>query len=193
MSQKPVASASTGRNQARAGNPRRGRGERAGAEEEQELTGFDRLREMGFSAEDVQAIRLQFQLHHFRNLPPGRAHPAPQSPEMAQLENQWIDTQFNPQAQGQAAQNNTGANANATQPQSLQMGLMTDLEASLAGFNPDLSGNSYNLLGGLILGFLLGLITLFWVSEPNITRKTRLGMIAGVFANLCFGILAYPH
>jgi hypothetical protein len=108
---------------------------------------------------------------------------------MIQLENQWIDTQFNPQAHAQPQQNNAGTLANNS-PQSLQTGL--DLAASLVGIN-DQSGNSYNLLIGLIVGFLLGLISLFWISEPHLTRKTRMGMIAGVFANFCFGILAYTH
>lgn len=160
--------------------------------EEEELSGFDRLREMGFSADDVQQIRTQFSLNHFRNLPTGQAFPAPQSPEMLQLENLWIDSQFNPnqannphqQQQQQPRQNQV---VDGGQRATVDNGI--DIAAQLASLG-SVDGNGYNLLTGLIIGFLLGLISLIWIGEPSLTRKTRLGMFAGIFANIVLGFLA---
>lgn len=164
------------------------------SDSEEELNGLDRLREMGFSADDVHQFRLQFYAHHFRNAPAGGpAHPVPQSPEMIRLENQWIDTQFNPAQQ--AAQ---GANAQLLPQAASQAGpvsLRQPLESGLVLANQlaelgSIDGNGFNLLIGLIFGFLLGLISLFWIGEPYLTRKTRLGIIFGIGGNLMIGLIA---
>lgn len=162
------------------------------SDSEDELTGFDRLREMGFSPDDVQQFRTQFYLNHFRNMPPGQVQPAPQSAEMTRLENQWIDAQFNPRQPAQAAAGIAQdglANTIASQPRrTLDTGL--DLAHNLVQLGT-VDGNGFNLFFGLIMGFLLGLIILFWVGEPHLTRKTRLGMFFGLFANFVVGIIAY--
>ena len=163
------------------------------SDSEEELTGFDRLREMGFSADDVRQFRLQFYLHHFRNAPAGGpAQPVPQSPEMVRLENQWIDTQFNPtQAaiHGNAQHAPQPANQTGTGPlrQPLESGLVLANQLAELG---SADGNGFNLLIGLIFGFLLGLISLFWIGEPYLTRKTRLGMVFGICGNLMIGLIA---
>ena len=164
------------------------------SDSEDELNGFDRLQEMGFSPEEVQEFRRQFYLNHFRNVPAGQAHPAPQSPEMIQLENQWIDAQFNPRPAPNAAAGDAqnGANAivaNQTQ-QTFDSGL--GLAQNLVQLG-SVDGNGFNLFFGMMTGFLLGLIILFWVGEPHLTRKTRLGMFFGLFANLAVGIVAYTR
>lgn len=164
------------------------------SDSEEELEGFDRLREMGFSADDVRQFRLQFYLHHFRNAPAGaQAHPVPQSPDMVRLENQWIDAQFNPAQQAANATN--GAQPAVNQPTGAADLTRQPLESGIALANRSaelgsVDGNGFNLLMGLIFGFLLGLISLFWIGEPYLTRKTRFGMIFGIIGNLCIGFIA---
>jgi len=168
------------------------------SDDEEELSGFDRLREMGFSADDIQQFRMQFALHHFRNHPVGQVHPAPQSAEMLQLENQWIDSQFTPNqaSNRQQPQHHQRPQQNAATEtlgtggggrRTLDSGI--DMAAQLVTLGT-VDGNGYNLLTGLVIGFLLGLISLAWMGEPSLTRKTRLGMFAGIFANLVLGFIA---
>lgn len=168
------------------------------SDSEEELSGFDRLREMGFSADDVRQFRMQFYLNHFRNAPiGGPAHPVPQSPEMVRLENQWIDTQFNPAQMAANPANGLPAHpqlaagaagdANGALRQPLESGLAFATRLTELG---SADGNGFNLLIGLIFGFLLGLISLFWIGEPYLTRKTRLGMVCGIMGNVCLGLIA---
>lgn len=161
------------------------------SDSDDDLVGFDRLREMGFSADDVQQIRMQFALNHFRNLPTGQVYPAPQSDEMLQLENNWIDSQFNPNQVNASQQHQElvrpSPGQDLTRGRTLGSGL--DLATELVSLGA-VDGTGYNLLLGLIIGFLMGLISLVWIGEPSFTRKTRLGMFAGIFANLILGFLA---
>lgn len=160
--------------------------------EEHEATGFDRLTEMGFSAEDIQQFRLQFYVHHLRNLPAGQTIPATQAAEMLRLENQWIDQTFNPAPREAPAapQGDMEAGNTFVQPRTLQGGL--DMAANFVILSES-QGTGFNLLVGMMLGFLLGFIALFWIAESHLSRKTRLGMLVGIVGNLCFGFLAYTH
>lgn len=175
-----------------------GNDESSEEEEEENIQGFDRLREMGFSADDVRQFRLQFYLHQFRNAPAGHPQTLPQTAEMIRLENQWIDTQFNAQQQG----TNAAAQAQATifAPADANIGPLPNnvrrqfnsgiaLAENLVHLG-SVDGNGFNLMTGLIVGFLLGLISLFWIGEPYLTRKTRFGMALGIIANLFIGLLA---
>jgi len=48
---------------------------------------------------------------------------------------------------------------------------------------------SCDIFIGLAMGFLLGLIVLFWLWDRNIPRQTKLGIIAGVGLNVIFGLI----
>ncbi|RUS27335.1 DUF2407 C-terminal domain-containing protein, partial [Jimgerdemannia flammicorona] len=103
-------------------------------------TGFDRLREAGFSEDDIQNIRAQF--HHLHgtvfnggpHLPP--VHSSSEiNEETRNLEEQWME------------------NAGETLP----------------------DGSTYKeMVWGLMLGFFLGLITLFWFRESVFTRRHQM-------------------
>ncbi|KAI9032646.1 hypothetical protein CLU79DRAFT_155830 [Phycomyces nitens] len=49
-------------------------------------------------------------------------------------------------------------------------------------------GTVYQVLCGLILGFFLGLLCLFWLREPVFTRKHRIGIMMGVIIHVSLGI-----
>ncbi|CAO3592470.1 unnamed protein product [Absidia cylindrospora] len=110
--------------------------------------GFDRLREAGFSEEDVRNIRTQF---HRMN---GTPHTGNESSEQAMhLEEQWMD--------------NTGE----TLPDGTAQGTYKEM------------------MWGLMLGFFLGIICLFWFRESIFTRRHQMGIVAGILINISFGLL----
>ncbi|RUS21609.1 DUF2407 C-terminal domain-containing protein [Endogone sp. FLAS-F59071] len=110
-------------------------------------TGFDRLREAGFSEDDIQNIRAQF--HHLH----GTVFNGEINEETRNLEEQWME------------------NAGETLP------------------DGTLQGTYKEMVWGLMLGFFLGLITLFWFRESVFTRRHQMGIIAGILINISFGIL----
>ncbi|KAG1461084.1 hypothetical protein G6F46_001202 [Rhizopus delemar] len=112
-------------------------------------TGFDRLRESGFTEEDIQNIRAQFHRLH------GTAFDETDetSEEARNLEEQWMD--------------NTG--------ETLPDGTV--------------QGTYKEMMWGLIFGFFLGIICLFWFRESVFSRRQQMGIIAGMLINISFGVL----
>ncbi|KAJ8663268.1 hypothetical protein O0I10_000506 [Lichtheimia ornata] len=109
-------------------------------------TGFDRLREAGFSEEDIQGIRSRFHRIH--------GTVADENSEDARnLEEQWIDNSNETLADG------------------------------------SVQGTYKEMVWGLILGFFLGVICLFWFRESVFTRRHQMGIVAGMLINISFGIL----
>ncbi|CAO3622975.1 unnamed protein product [Cunninghamella blakesleeana] len=53
-----------------------------------------------------------------------------------------------------------------------------------------LQGTYKEMLWGVILGFFLGVLCIFWVRESVFTRRHQLGILAGMFLNVYFG---YQH
>ncbi|CAO3682902.1 unnamed protein product [Umbelopsis ramanniana] len=111
------------------------------------LMGFDRLREAGFTEEDIRNIRMQF--HHLH----GTTFDGENTEQTRNLEEQWME--------------NTG--------ETLPDGTLT--------------GTYKEMVWGLMLGFFLGLICLFWFRESVFTRRHQMGIIAGILINLSFGVL----
>ncbi|KAI9261594.1 DUF2407 C-terminal domain-containing protein [Phascolomyces articulosus] len=109
-------------------------------------TGFDRLRESGFSEEDIQGIRARFHRMH------GTVGDD-NSEEARNLEEQWIDNTSETLADG------------------------------------TVQGTYKEMMWGLILGFFLGIICLFWFRESVFTRRHQLGIVAGILINISFGVL----
>ncbi|KAI9241782.1 MAG: DUF2407 C-terminal domain-containing protein [Podila humilis] len=108
-------------------------------------TGFDRLREAGFSEEEIRSIRRQFHA--------SRGTTADATARARRVEEEWID----------------------------QHGAET---------LPDgLEGSYGEMVWGLILGFFMGLIALFWFKEATFSRRHQMGIIAGLMINVGFGVL----
>ncbi|KAI8604056.1 DUF2407 C-terminal domain-containing protein [Dissophora ornata] len=110
-------------------------------------TGFDRLREAGFSEDEIRSIRRQF--HASR----GTVMSTDASARARRIEEEWIDQH--------------GAE---TLPEGLE-------------------GSYGEMVWGLMLGFFLGLITLFWFKEATFSRRQQMGIIAGLMINVGFGVL----
>ncbi|KAF7732317.1 hypothetical protein EC973_005213 [Apophysomyces ossiformis] len=104
--------------------------------------GLDRLRESGFTEEDIQAIRTQF---HRLN-----------------ITNDAINNVLNFDDQ---------CGDNETCPEGT------------------LQGTYQEMVWGLILGFFLGIICLFWFRESVFTRRHQMGIITGMLINISFGVL----
>ncbi|KAF9155088.1 hypothetical protein BG015_011056 [Linnemannia schmuckeri] len=138
-------------------------------EEEEELspimapqaTGFDRLREAGFSEDEIRSIRRQF--HASRGtvtstvgengIAVGLDQDEDASARARRIEEEWIDQH--------------GAE---TLPEGLE-------------------GSYGEMVWGLMLGFFMGLIVLFWFKEATFSRRQQMGIIAGMMINVGFGVL----
>ncbi|KAG0071182.1 hypothetical protein BGZ89_011351 [Linnemannia elongata] len=138
-------------------------------EEEEELshvmtpqaTGFDRLREAGFSEDEIRSIRRQF--HASRGtvtstvgengIAVGLDQDEDANARARRIEEEWIDQH--------------GAE---TLPEGLE-------------------GSYGEMVWGLMLGFFMGLIVLFWFKEATFSRRQQMGIIAGMMINVGFGVL----
>ncbi|KAI8330873.1 DUF2407 C-terminal domain-containing protein [Chlamydoabsidia padenii] len=56
-----------------------------------------------------------------------------------------------------------------------------------------LQGTYKEMLWGLILGFFLGILCIFWVRESVFTRRHQLGIMVGMFINITFGYMHVYH
>ncbi|KAF9175165.1 hypothetical protein BGX21_007498 [Mortierella sp. AD011] len=140
-----------------------------GVEGEEELsptmapqaTGFDRLREAGFSEDEIRSIRRQF--HASRETMASSVGENGIAIELDQdedsrararrIEEEWIDQH--------------GAE---TLPEGLE-------------------GSYGEMVWGLMLGFFMGLMALFWFKEATFSRRQQMGIIAGLMINIGFGCL----
>ncbi|KAF9115296.1 hypothetical protein BGX27_008298 [Mortierella sp. AM989] len=126
-----------------------------------QATGFDRLREAGFSEDEIQSIRRQF--HASRGTVTSSVGENGIAVELDQdedarararrIEEEWIDQH--------------GAE---TLPEGLE-------------------GSYGEMVWGLMLGFFMGLVSLFWFKEATFSRRQQMGIIAGLMINVGFGIL----
>nr|KAJ3422009.1 hypothetical protein HK105_001521 [Polyrhizophydium stewartii] len=57
------------------------------------------------------------------------------------------------------------------------------------------SGTHTDMLLGLVVGFFMGILVLFWVKEANMyNRRQQLGIVTGLLINFSFGLLRmYYH
>lgn len=128
-------------------------------------TGFDRLRESGFTEEDIRNIRTQF---HRLN---GTSFEENPSEEARNLEEQWMD--------------NTGQ----TLPDGSKYCCTLCCVYRLIVLYVATQGTYKEMMWGLMLGFFLGIICLFWFRESVFSRRHQMGIVAGILINISFGVL----
>ncbi|KAI8092860.1 DUF2407 C-terminal domain-containing protein [Halteromyces radiatus] len=56
-----------------------------------------------------------------------------------------------------------------------------------------IQGTYKEMMWGLMLGFFLGILCVFWVRESVFTRRHQLGILAGMFLNVSFGYMHVYH
>ncbi|KAI8854421.1 DUF2407 C-terminal domain-containing protein [Chytridium lagenaria] len=114
----------------------------------------------GFSAEEVDNLRTQF--HSIRGTD---VHVNFDTARNA--EEEWID---NATVRDRESSNN-----------SISFSLMHVDEEE---------GSNMDVLIGLLAGFFMGVLVLFWIKEHSLfTRRQQMGIIAGLLLNISFGIL----
>ncbi|KAG0169529.1 hypothetical protein DFQ28_003607 [Apophysomyces sp. BC1034] len=52
-----------------------------------------------------------------------------------------------------------------------------------------IQGAYKEMMWGLMLGFFLGVLCLFWFRESVFTRRHQMGIVAGMLINVSFGVL----
>ncbi|CCH44246.1 putative membrane protein [Wickerhamomyces ciferrii] len=123
--------------------------------------GFDRLANAGFSQEDIQNLRQQFRsLYGDLPEPNGENTDGSQGRDIRQLEERWIDSSVNE---------------------------MDEFNTGNAGSR--LGGNE-DLLIGILIGCLLGVLSLFLLKEEQLfSKRQRMAVIAGFIVNFSFALV----
>lgn len=122
-------------------------------EQVQDLTGFDRLREIGFSEEDVREAR-----RYFYSVRRAQLQGTESRSELLQLEEEFL-----------------GSIPEGQRPQQQQQ---TE------------EGTYYDLIGGMLMGFLLGFLMLLVLFEDiQMKGKRKCGILVGIGCNLSFCLL----
>eukprot|EP01102_Stenamoeba_stenopodia_P010032 TRINITY_DN2977_c0_g1_i1.p1 TRINITY_DN2977_c0_g1~~TRINITY_DN2977_c0_g1_i1.p1 ORF type:complete len:256 (-),score=34.08 TRINITY_DN2977_c0_g1_i1:214-981(-) len=144
--------------------------ERQAVPEAPVLRGLDRLRESGFSEAEIEQFRLQFRASRAHAY--GSQLPASGSSDqnLLMIEEQWMEETINAST---LARDQAEGNFNAYED----------------SYGSASEGTYKDLLIGMVMGFLLGLITLFWLYDTALPRKTKYGILAGIGCNISFGII----
>ncbi|GJQ12387.1 hypothetical protein GpartN1_g4365.t1 [Galdieria partita] len=133
------------------------------ADPHSEYRGLDRLREAGFTEEEIAVLRRQFA--RSQGLNPDHLE---DTGDLRELEERWM----------------ADASTHEITVGDLEGGAFND--DSLFGEN---EGTVHDFVFGLLVGFLLGIIVLVFLLDRGLPRKRKLGILAGVVGNLLFGIL----
>ncbi|KAI8144605.1 DUF2407 C-terminal domain-containing protein, partial [Fennellomyces sp. T-0311] len=56
-----------------------------------------------------------------------------------------------------------------------------------------MQGTYKEMMWGLLLGFFLGILCVFWFRESVFTRRHQMGIVAGMLINISFGVLHVYH
>ncbi|KAI7878748.1 hypothetical protein K492DRAFT_132333 [Lichtheimia hyalospora FSU 10163] len=56
-----------------------------------------------------------------------------------------------------------------------------------------IQGTYKEMMWGLLLGFFLGILCIFWFRESVFTRRHQMGIVAGMLINISFGVLHVYH
>lgn len=134
----------------------------------------DRLQEAGFTAEEIADLRRQFAASrpdsHLETNPvlglddDGDDH-------ARALEELWMEGMGNQEA-------------TESSPSSHQLCMLHWLTVVIYS-----AGEYMTLLKGVCLGFLFPLIPLLWFRGPTFSRRMQMGITAGLFVNVTFGVL----
>ncbi|GAA5973901.1 hypothetical protein JCM8115_002443, partial [Rhodotorula mucilaginosa] len=131
------------------------------------LQGFDRLREAGFSDQDIENLRSEF-----------RAHAPPRGS---------LDRDPTTTTTAAAAAVDDEEHQRALEEQ--WMSGMTGLdEAATAGSSGE-GGHYYSLLKGVCAGFFVPFLPLFFFRTQVFSKRMQIAIVLGIFINLAFGFL----
>ncbi|GAA5978755.1 hypothetical protein JCM10908_004471 [Rhodotorula pacifica] len=136
------------------------------------LQGFDRLREAGFSDQDIENLRAEFRANAASSgtSPP----PLPSREEIAD-----------------ESERRTAADEEHQQAMEEQwMSGMTGLEeAAGGGSSSGEGGHYYSLLKGVCAGFFVPFLPLFFFRTQIFSKRMQIAIVLGIFINLAFGFL----
>jgi hypothetical protein len=134
--------------------------------------GVDRL---GFSPAEIRAIRGQFRAA--RGLPP-----IPRAVGDGDGSDEDVGSEFETEFETEEMWLNA-ASADDTNAQ------VAAAHAAERRVRPGVEGTNADFLFGCILGYLLGVLTLVLFLDKNISRRWRVGIVAGIATNAAFGVL----
>lgn len=149
-----------------------------------QLIGFDRLLLQGVSIQEVDDLRRQFRQIHFPDTSdPGDLQGVTdveenerQQRQIRELEESWLDSTGYSAPDGGAQGRPTPANGGAPGgPQG----------------EPEVSFSNENAIIGLLIGTFLGFVAVVFlmVDDTMFTRSHKMGIFAGVLANICIALM----
>eukprot|EP01062_Namystynia_karyoxenos_P059485 TRINITY_DN50928_c0_g1_i1.p1 TRINITY_DN50928_c0_g1~~TRINITY_DN50928_c0_g1_i1.p1 ORF type:complete len:341 (+),score=74.96 TRINITY_DN50928_c0_g1_i1:81-1103(+) len=155
--------------------------------------GFDRLSEMGFSPEDIHAMRDQFAA--------SQSAVVVGVDQLLALEDEWLDGEGWPGGTGSGARAGDAAEGDSEHregaPQAVSSSgngvtvIVDDRHTS--GGNLSFSLRQKDMVIGTLVGFFLGVLSLLMLCLGGFSlrhRGVQLGIVVGVVVNLCFSAMA---
>lgn len=182
-------------------------------EDNYNLKGFDKLKEMGIPDEEINLIRSQFYRNHSSNLKNLSQE------EKSKIEEEWLEENNNPilpqntdnpfpqQPEGEEGPQRGHDDSFLLEDSSFSSRVMTDgmgdggdpvtVWDTVTEYNEFtgilgtfFNGNMYEFLVGSLLGFLLNVISLIFLFETSISRKFKLGVVFGLAISATFSFIA---
>jgi len=139
---------------------------------QEELRGFSRLREWGVTDTEIDQLRLQFHTAQLANN--GFLHNNLDTNHLMNLEEEWINSSVDSNA-GFEEQN---------------MSMSTHHRSSFNQFQEESEFGTYeDLVKGMAMGLILGLIMLLFLPDESLSIRTKYGIVAGVGISVGFGLL----
>lgn len=152
-------------------------------DEAPQVIGFDRLLQQGFSQEDVNDLRAQFEtiynIDHNRGAIDDLEEEERRINYIRQLEERWIDLTVNEGGENRSP---------PTAPTDPTSGMAIDSPHTV----PELEENHNNdLLLGLLIGVFLGVLAvIFLVADDSVfNKRQKMAIIAGLFINISIAIV----
>ncbi|KAJ3427716.1 transmembrane protein yor223w [Anaeramoeba flamelloides] len=137
--------------------------------------GFDRLLMYGFTQLEVEQFRSQFRSSYMRTVEP---YPTTET-ERKEIEDEWVDGLIDIEYMNNdiGVEQQRAIIRRTINEQHQQFSLATSQ-----------NGTDNDLFFGAVLGFLLGIVVLFflWADLP---KKRKLGIILGIVFNICIALL----
>eukprot|EP01119_Soliformovum_irregulare_P009431 TRINITY_DN22740_c0_g1_i1.p1 TRINITY_DN22740_c0_g1~~TRINITY_DN22740_c0_g1_i1.p1 ORF type:complete len:240 (-),score=11.12 TRINITY_DN22740_c0_g1_i1:21-740(-) len=141
-----------------------------------EIVGFERLRGLGFTDDDIQQVRLQFHAHRMANS--GFLNTNNDARYLQQLEEEWM-------SENPVLANGSPNNANA--PVNITLDMTT--QNNPAEDDDSFYGSYEDMFKGMVMGFSLGLVILLFFTDGSMNVRMKVGIAAGVGCS--FGMMLF--
>ena len=143
-------------------------------------TGFNRLRALGFSQEEIAAVRATFraQVDELSSSVPRNEGESSQS-HRERMEQSWMNSQG---PSSEFSLNLPGVNTLGSRSRMLILsGGLMNMDEEFGGAQ---IGTYRDFIWGFLMGFMLGFLMLFCVWDRHVPHRQKIGILLGVFTSI---------